>query len=313
MTDTRTDTQADIQTDTDIDTKTDTGTELSGQILLASDLDRTIIPNGTQPESEHARALLRAVAGRPEVTLAYVSGRSKALMIEAFEDYNLPLPNYAIGDVGTTIYELRGTEWLPWEAWADEIGQDWQGKERGELAALLEDFGGLTLQEEHKQGRFKLSYYAPEDFDTSAHLPRIRERLEKLDIHTQLIWSIDEAEQTGLLDILPERATKFHAVAFLMKHRGFDESQTVFAGDSGNDLAVLTSDLQAVLVANARPDVRAEAEKGAAIRENLYLARGDFMGMNGNYSAGVLEGLVHFVPEVKAWLDEAMATLQSAD
>ncbi len=286
---------------------------MTDRILLASDLDHTIIPNGSQPESEHARALLRALAGRSELTLAYVSGRSKSLMLDALETYNLPVPDYAIGDVGTTIYELHGTEWQPWEAWADEIGQDWQGRTRDDLAALLGDFGGLTLQDAHKQGRFKLSYYAPEDFDTDAHLPRIRERLETQGAHTQLIWSIDDAENTGLLDILPERATKFHALEFLMKHRGFDDAQTVFAGDSGNDLAVLTSNLRAVLVANARPDVREEAEKGAAIQENLYLAKGDFMGMNGNYSAGVLEGLAHFIPKAKTWLDEAIATLREAE
>jgi hypothetical protein len=28
--------------------------------------------------------------------------------------------------------------------------------------------------------------------------------------------------------------------------------------------------------------------------EHLYLARGGFLGMNGNYSAGILEGIGHF-------------------
>jgi hypothetical protein len=29
----------------------------------------------------------------------------------------------------------------------------------------------------------------------------------------------------------------------------------------------------------------------------LYLPTGNFWGLNGNYAAGVIEGLVHFVPE----------------
>ena len=37
-------------------------------ILLCSDLDRTLIPNGTQPESPQARPLLRSLAARPELT-----------------------------------------------------------------------------------------------------------------------------------------------------------------------------------------------------------------------------------------------------
>jgi len=82
-------------------------------------------------------------------------------------------------------------------------------------------------------------------------------------------------------------------------------SRTIFAGDSGNDLAVLTSGMQSVLVANAAQDVRETALQ--AVRENghrdsLYLAKGSFFGMNGNYAAGVLEGLVHFFPETTAWL-----------
>lgn len=36
--------------------------------------------------------------------------------------------------------------------------------------------------------------------------------------------------------------------------------------------------------------------------DGLYLARGDFMGMNGNCSAGILEGVAHFIPQVKLWL-----------
>jgi hypothetical protein len=31
----------------------------------------------------------------------------------------------------------------------------------------------------------------------------------------------------------------------------------------------------------------------------LYLPQGNFFGMNGNYAAGVLEGLVHFIPETR--------------
>jgi hypothetical protein len=28
------------------------------------------------------------------------------------------------------------------------------------------------------------------------------------------------------------------------------------------------------------------------------------MGMNGNYSAGILEGIAHFLPQTRAWLEE---------
>ena len=110
----------------------------------------------------------------------------------------------------------------------------------------------------------------------------------------------------GLLDVLPASATKLHAVEFLMQLLEFNDANTVFAGDSGNDLPVLISGkLQAVLVRNAHPDVVAEAKEELAkinAMDKLYVAQGGFLGMNGNYSAGVLEGLAHFIPFTAGWI-----------
>jgi hypothetical protein len=95
-------------------------------------------------------------------------------------------------------------------------------------------------------------------------------------------------------------------VEFLMKQLGITAANTVFAGDSGNDMPILTSSVPSVLVANADPDIIEEArscsiEKGTS--EFLYLAKGNFLGMNGNYSAGILEGLAHYHPETKGWIE----------
>jgi hydroxymethylpyrimidine pyrophosphatase-like HAD family hydrolase len=102
------------------------------------------------------------------------------------------------------------------------------------------------------------------------------------------------------LDVLSARATKLHAVKFLMQHQGFNYTNTVFAGDSGNDLLILASEIQSVLVANADRDV-VEQAKTQALQQGtiaaLYLAQGGFLGMNGNYSAGILEGIAHYHPE----------------
>ncbi len=274
-------------------------------ILLCSDLDRTLIPNGTQPESPQARPLLHSLTTRPELTLAYVSGRHLALLLAAIRDYDLPVPDYAIGDVGTTIYEIHNNEWRPWQAWTNEIAPDWAGKTHDELAQLFVDLEVLSLQEPEKQNTFKLSYYAPPDIDHASLLKEMQRRLLNSNVGASLIWSIDEEKHSGLLDVLPERATKYHAIHFLMTQKGFVEGDTVFAGDSGNDLPVLTSGLQAVLVHNARADVRETALstlKDKGLTKCLYLAQGGFLGLNGNYAGGVLEGLAHFIPEAKNWL-----------
>ncbi|MEQ9410868.1 MAG: HAD-IIB family hydrolase [Fuerstiella sp.] len=275
------------------------------EILLCSDLDRTLLPNGVQPESPEARPIFRTLARHQNLTLAYVSGRDKSLLLEAIHDYDLPVPDFAVGDVGTTIYEIHGDQWCPLQAWAEEIATDWAGRDHNDLASLFQDIDSLTLQEPEKQNTFKLSYYAPTETDRNALLAEMNTRLDHVGVQASVIWSIDEAKAVGLLDVLPRHATKYHAIRFLMERKGFDEGNTVFAGDSGNDLPVLTSGLQAVLVHNARSEVREEALRivqEKEVEKRLFIARGDFLGMNGNYAAGVLEGLVHFRPEALRWL-----------
>lgn len=277
---------------------------MTERILLCTDLDRTLLPNGAQPESPEARPLFRKAAGHPALTLAYVSGRHKALLLEAIEAFDLPEPDFAIGDVGTTIYRIEDGEWHPWHAWSTEIAPDWKGMSREDLAAIFADME-LQLQEPEKQNSFKLSYYIPDEGEPRALLDEMQRRLTGAGIRASLVWSVDETAHIGLLDVLPERATKRHAVEFLMHALEIAPGRAVFAGDSGNDLAVLTSPLQSVLVRNATEDVRRQAIKLAEATGHagsLYLARGGFKGMNGNYAAGILEGLAHFLPETDTWL-----------
>ena len=283
----------------------------SGKILLCSDLDRTIIPNGHAAESPGARALLGRVARRPELTLVYVTGRDEALIAQALREWNLPLPEVAVGDVGTAIFDVGGTAeapvFTPWTDWQEIIAADWQGKKNADLAAMLADFDMLRLQEPEKQKDFKLSFYV----DSGAAMGRlaedIRRHLEKPGIRASVIISMDEMADVGLVDIVPAGATKVDAIYHIARNHRVDESRVVFAGDSGNDLAALTSGLNAVLVKNAADEVRSQALAESSRKKTdgrLYLAKGEFLGMNGNYAAGVLEGLAHFMPETERWMQQ---------
>jgi HAD superfamily hydrolase (TIGR01484 family) len=277
-----------------------------GNILLCSDLDRTILPNGVEPESPKARQLLRRLGARDDFTVTYVSGRNKKLLQKAILEYEIPIPDYAIGDVGTTIYEPR-REWAAWVDWEAEISRDWAGLKSQELEELFADLSSLHLQEPEKQNTYKLSYYTDPEIDALGLRKEMERRLAAEGIRGSIIWSVDEQQSRGLLDLLPEKATKLHAIRFLVVKRGFSEKRTVFAGDSGNDLPALTGGLQAVLVKNAPAHVRREAERMVSEKElgdTLYFARGGFLGMNGNYCAGVLEGLAHFIPETREWMAE---------
>lgn len=285
------------------------------RLLICTDLDRTLLPNGPQPESPGARDHFAALAARPEVTLAYVSGRHRALVEQAIADYQLPRPDFVVGDVGTTIYQLgAGEAWQQLQAWDSEIAQDWAGQSHASLMALLQDLPALQLQEPGKQNRYKLSYYLPLQSDRDALAALITQRLDSIAVKARLVWSVDEPNSIGLLDILPARASKYHALEALMKIARFDYTNTVFCGDSGNDIEVLASPIAAVLVANAQPEVRELACRLAETmqhREQLYLARGNFMQMNGNYSGGMLEGIAHYHPEALPWMGFASAEVNA--
>jgi sucrose-6F-phosphate phosphohydrolase len=279
---------------------------MSACLLLCTDLDRTLLPNGEQPESPQARTLFARLAARPGVTLVYVTGRHRALVQAALDEYQLPRPAHVIADVGTTIYDVGPVAWQHNHNWQVEIASDWAGTTHAQLVELFAGMTQLQLQEPEKQNDFKLSYYLALDVDRLTLMARMQALLQDRGVHASLIWSIDDLQQVGLLDVLPAGATKLHALDFLRDRLGFSLAETLFAGDSGNDLPVLASNIPAVLVANASEAVRTAALQQAEAqghRAALYLAHGGFRAMNGNYSAGILEGLAHFLPASLGFLD----------
>lgn len=266
------------------------------QFLLCTDLDRTLIPNGIQPESPLAMERFRKLVGRSDVLLAYVTGRHRALVEQAIEEYALPQPDFVIADVGTTIYLNEASVWRAWQEWDALIDQDWQGWTHDDLGSLLSCWPALQLQETEKQACHKLSFYVALEVNAQDLIRSVDAQLMREGIRANLIWSIDEAIHKGLLDVLPASANKLHAIHFLMNKMGFDCDNTVFSGDSGNDLDVLLSDIPSVLVANADAEIKSLVVD--ANRDTLYVAQGGYLGMNGNYSAGILEGVAHHWPGI---------------
>lgn len=270
------------------------------RILLATDLDRTLLPNGKHPESPLARSRFTQFVTRPEVTLVYVTGRDRALIREAIADFDLPQPHFVIADVGTSLYEVRNKDWHLRDDWQQRLLTKWQDCNAAQLSAALDDMPGLRKQEASKQSALKLSYYTSAIDNPTELLAQVRARLASAGADTYLVWSVDETTHTGLLDVLPAGAGKLAALGYLREHLGIAMDKTVFAGDSGNDMEVLVSEIPSVLVANADDVVRAEAVQRGDSR-TLYLAQGGLSGMNGCYSAGILEGVMHFLPETRDW------------
>ncbi|MDX1594224.1 MAG: HAD-IIB family hydrolase [Gammaproteobacteria bacterium] len=277
------------------------------RLLLCTDLDRTLLPNGPQSESPGARTRFAAVAARPEVTLGYVTGRHRELVEQAIANYRLPVPDYVIADVGTTLFHVGDGGWTADAEWRAHQAYDWSGHHREEVRELLGEFADLRPQPADRQGEFKISFFLPLYRDVATLVADVERQLEAHGLAARVIHSVDEPNGIGLVDVLPATASKLEAIEFLAARLGFARDAILFAGDSGNDLRVLASPLPAVLVANASPEVReaavAQAE-AAGTRAWLHVARGGLLGMNGNYAAGILEGLAHFHPETAAWFPE---------
>ena len=227
-----------------------------------------------------------------------MTGRHRQLVEKAIRTYSLPQPDYIISDVGTKIFQYKDKRWQEVKSWCDEIAKDWNGQSHSDLKALLSDIKDLQLQEFSKQNTHKLSFYLPLYLNKDEVIAQVHNHLQKNGINASVMWSIDELTNVGLLDVLPEHATKLHAIEFLQSRLGYQDTEVVFAGDSGNDMPVLASPIQSVVVNNASDEIKAMAQQLVAENghpQSLYIAVDPGpLGMNGNYSAGVLQGVWHY-------------------
>ncbi len=271
--------------------------------LLCTDLDGTLIPNDELLESPSAKEMFRRFVARLDVTLVFVTGRHRQLIEKAIQQYDLPQPAFAIADVGTTIYEVARDGWMHCRKWKKHLAENWPAARTRQLKIQLEELSTLRLQEPDKQSRFKISYYTRGDINdrlVDELLADVKQRIVQCDLDANLVWSIDPERKLGMLDILPRRANKLTAILYLMDHLGFSVQDVIFAGDSGNDLDVFRSSIPSIVVGNATAAIKQMAQDASP--PDLYIATGCQEGLDGNYSAGVLEGVCHFWPDVREWI-----------
>ena len=106
---------------------------------------------------------------------------------------------------------------------------------------------------------------------------RVRGRFDEV-----IVYSFDSQDGKGLLDFLPDSATKQTALEYVAEEYGVAREDVVFCGDSGNDIFPLTAGFCGVLVRNA--DDQLVRNVRAAMRDNpdlkVYFARGGFQGLS---------------------------------
>lgn len=129
--------------------------------VLATDLDGTFIPlEGDDANRADLEQLAKELQGS-QTTLAFVTGRHFESVVRAIQTVNLPQPDWIICDVGTSIYRGRQSgDFELVQGYQQLQDQITAGLPIDDLRDHCRSFMGLQLQEQEKQSRFKLSYYA---------------------------------------------------------------------------------------------------------------------------------------------------------
>jgi sucrose phosphatase-like protein len=234
--------------------------------LLASDLDGTLV--GDPPALAHLnRALSRL---RPQLSLAYVTGRSLSSTLTLIAEAGLLEPDVIVSGVGTGIH------WAPY--W--RVDEEWQRRLKGawsveRIRAVAAFFPDLEAQPPEGQGPFKCSYFLSGPCAAEI-LSMLKATLRRHRLSTRLVYSSRRD-----LDIVPLHGGKGNAVRHVAEKLRIPLHSVVCCGDSGNDADMLGMGGGAVVVANAQPELGDQA-----------IPRGYFA--RAGHAAGVHEGLIHY-------------------
>lgn len=244
------------------------------KFLFGTDLDNTLV--GDDEALKELNGHLQQHRQNYGTKIVYITGRSLTLYRKLTTEQPLLEPDALITAVGTEIY-YNAHEEIPHPAWSQQLSQAW---ERDSVVACAAHYADLVPQPETEQLPFKVSYFLTEEAALEV-LPRLEKLFQERGLNVRLIYSSGKD-----LDILPKRGGKGLAMQFLREQWGFDGSQTVVCGDSGNDIALFSMDKErGIIVGNAQPELLQWYEINPA--EHRYLAKA-------HYAAGILEGLYYF-------------------
>lgn len=262
--------------------------------ILATDLDRTLLPNGRWPADPGAIALFNELTERHGVFVVYVTGRNLRLAEEAIAEYGIRHPHVLIGDVGTSIRRYEQDAWKADEGWAVHVKRTSPRWDAEAIRTAVDGIDGVREQEAEHCGPFKQSYYVDHG-RREAVLEAVHGRVEGR-FDEVIVYSFDSQADLGLLDFLPRSATKQTALEYVAAREGAAKADVVFCGDSGNDIFPLTAGFAGVLVRNADEQLVSSIEEAIAAQPRLriYFAKGGFRGLSGYYTRGVIEGAYHY-------------------
>lgn len=228
--------------------------------LLICDIDNTLTG------CRSGAAEFAAWRARSDLPFVVATGRSLEAACAILRQWRLPMPDALIVDVGTRIMlsdGIGGWREDTHHARALDVGWDRAAVSRA-LATL-----GINPQPKATAGPHKLSF-----FGDASDAERIRETLAHNNHDARVVFSHGQ-----LIDVLAPAGGKANAVAAYARRLGLTLAQCVAAGDSGNDVDMLTACGSTIVVGNASDELDILPP-----RMGLYHA-------TAHHAAGVLEGL----------------------
>ena len=231
--------------------------------LLVSDLDNTLTgcPEGI-------RRFRRFMKRREEIGFVVATGRSIVEARRLVRDWGLPAPLAWITSVGTEVYRDEGGELMLDHEYASYIEADWDAVA---VDSLLDGYPDLVAQPSYEQRPYKRSYFV-ENEGLAAEIEKV---LRSGGVAARMVFS-----HSRLLDILPPKAGKAAAMHYVAERLKVPESNIFAAGDSGNDVDMLTACENAILVGNHSKEVAP-----LAARSNVYRSQRE-------HASGALEGVL---------------------
>jgi sucrose-6F-phosphate phosphohydrolase len=237
--------------------------------LFSTDLDGTLLGN---PES--ARRFRETWDSLPRGTrprLVFNTGRSVRETLALVQARQLPEPDFVVGGVGTEFHDATRPGTLP--EFVAQFGEGW------DLAAVERIVGatpGVRRQPPEFLHPYKSSWYL--ERADRARIEELQHRLAAAGLQVTVVYS-----SLRHLDVLPVRANKGNALAWLCRRLDLALDQVLVAGDTGNDSSMfLLPGVQGIVVENAQPELFEAVVKLPVFVATKVMAD------------GVLEGLKHF-------------------
>ena len=255
--------------------------------MLVTDLDGTLC--GDTAATHRFNKLWKAICKTQQSKLVYNTGRSFDNFCKNVTDVRVP--DVFIGGVGTELLTFQDgllSQPVSNHEWEKHLRHGWDKERLVELVTQYTD-ESCVVDEEGSRTPFKYSIICTQLAVVRRLQANATAQFERKGLKVRIAVcssAVHLGEELLHIDFLPVNAGKGEATKFIAQALGFGLSQTVVAGDSGNDITMFeVPEINGILVGNSKAELVEWCSAHPC--QSRYHARQA-------YALGVLEGLAHY-------------------